>query len=290
MKKGLRIALGIALALVLMIGAGNLVWQGYHRAESATANQTAQELAELPDLDPPLQELPELPADTEEPTEETAPLPDPGFKDAAASALLETDLAALQAVNEDVVGWITIPGTPISYPLLQGTDNSYYLNHSWEKKYNPGGSIFLECKNSADLNNFNTIIFGHRMSDSSMFNSLRHYSEQDYLEAHPRVYIVTEQGVRVYEIFAAMKVTVTDPVYWLITTQEKYKQPMIDFCLENSVLSTDLTLTTEDRFLTLSTCTSMAAGDDRWVVVAVEVGNVELPQEIHQVQETAGGI
>lgn len=290
MKKGLRIALCIALTAVFATGIGNLVWQGYRAAENAAANREAQELAELPDTAPPLQELPELPTEQADPELQPEETGEPVFEDAFAASLLEVDLAALQAVNEDVVGWIVIPDTPVSYPLLQGEDNSYYLNHTWEKEYNPGGSIFLECKNSPDLNNFNTIIFGHRMSDSSMFNSLRHYDEQDYLEAHPRIYIATESGVRVYEIFAAMKVTVTDPVYWLITTQESHKQPMVDFCLGNSVLTTELVPSAEDRFITLSTCTGLTAGDDRWVVVGVEVGEIERPPEQLLIQKITGDL
>jgi len=288
MKKSFRIALGILLTAVFLVGLGTLARQGFLAAKNNISNQTAQELVDLPDTPPPLQEAP--PSSTEPsppPGTEPAITPEPGFYDPYAASLLDLDLSALQAVNSDVIGWISIPDTPISYPLLQGTDNNYYLNHAWDRVYNPGGSIFLEYKNRPDLNNFNTIIFGHRMSDSSMFNSLRHYSGQEYLESHPRVYIATTEGVRVYRIFAAMTVTVTDPVYWLITTQEKYKQPMIDFCLEHSVLKTDLIPSAEARFLTLSTCTGLTVTDDRWVVVAVEEGILSRSTKFHdQLQST----
>ena len=185
-------------------------------------------------------------------------------------ALLELDLAALREVNPQVVGWISIPGTPIDYPVVQGADNEYYLDHAWDGSRSAAGAIFVECQNSSDFSGFNTILYGHRMSDSSMFNSLRHYDSQAYLEEHPAVYIVTERGVQTYEIFSACEVTVTDPVYWLITTQEDYKRSVIDFLLERSVLDAGAAPQTGDRLLTLSTCIGLGRSDRRWVVAAVE--------------------
>ena len=283
MKKRLQTILTGILALVLLISVGVLVCRGGQLRKNAQALEEAQRLIELPEPDVPLA-LPELPTETPpavpeptpEPVQDPEPviLPEPAFTDAQAEKLLGVDLTELQAENEDIIGWIEIPGTPVSYPLLQGSDNEYYLNHNWKKAYNSGGSIFMETQNRSDFSNFNTLIYGHRMSDSSMFNSLRHYADQTYLEQHPRIYIVTELGVKVYEVFAAMKVGITDPVYWLITDQQAYMQKMIDFCLENSVLEGAFVPTVEDRFLTLSTCTGLDASDDRWVVVAAEIGTV----------------
>ena len=280
MKKTIRIVVTVLLILVLLVGVGNLVMRGVQARENAQANANAQQIVDLPDTSsPPLTEHPS-PSVKPDPEPAAEPDPEPAFDDPYAQSLLETDLAELQAVNPDVLGWISIPDTPISYPLLQGEDNSYYLEHTWQKEYNPGGSIFMECQNNSDFSSFNTIIYGHRMSDSSMFNSLRHYENGEYLAQHPRIYIAETDGVRVYEVFSACEVTVTDPVYWLITTQEKYKQAMIDFCIEQSVVDTGIVPDVEDRLLTLSTCTSMAVSDNRWVVIAVEVGMIErLPTE-----------
>ena len=67
------------------------------------------------------------------------------------------DLPALQQVNSDVIGWIAIPGTEISYPLVQGTDNDYYLTHTWNQNSSAVGAIFMDCRCSADFSGFNTI-------------------------------------------------------------------------------------------------------------------------------------
>ncbi len=277
MRKAVRVIMASLLALVFLFSAGIFVYQRLQLKENVLALNEAQELVDLPEPAVPLSDPPPVPAKEPEVTTEPRPEPNPEpvFTDSHAEGLLELDLSELQTENEDVIGWIEIPDTPISYPLLQGEDNQYYLNRNWKGEYNPGGSIFMETQNQPDLSNFNTIIYGHRMSDSSMFNSLRHYESEEYLAQHPRVYIVTAQGVRVYEVFAAMKVTVTDPVYWLITNQQKYMQKMIDFCVEHSVVSGSLTPTIEHRFLTLSTCTSLTVSNDRWVVVAAEIGIIE---------------
>ena len=285
MKKTIRTIVCVLMSVVFVASACTLIYKQIQLRENAVAQNEAQQLIDLPEPSVPLAE-PELPVEqpVEEPeveviVDEPTELPEPVFTDEKAEMLLNVDLGELKGMNEDVIGWIEIPDTPISYPLLQGKDNQYYLNHNWKKDYNAGGSIFMEAQNRADFSNFNTLIYGHRMSDSSMFNSLRHYESEEYLAKHQRVYIVTEQGVRVYEVVAAMKVMVKDPVYWLISDQEKYMQKMIDFCLENSVIEGNLTPNIENRFLTLSTCTGLTASDDRWVVVAVEVGIVSALSE-----------
>lgn len=262
MKKGVRTAIIILLALVFLGSAGGLIHYGLESWERAQANREAQNMVEPTEKPTPTP----IPEPTPTPTEEPTPSQDPNID----AALEHIDLAELKAVNDDVVAWISIPDTPISYPVLQGTDNDYYLNHTWKGEYNSGGSIFMEWQNSSDFSDFNTLIYGHRMSDSSMFNSLRHYKDASYLAQHPKIYMTMENEVRVYDIFAACQVTVTDPVYWLITTQDSFKQPMIDFCLENSVVDAGIIPDKSSRLITLSTCVNMSVSDYRWVVVAVE--------------------
>ena len=113
------------------------------------------------------QDVAGLPQTTEPVTEEVDPV---------AEALRATDLPALQAVNEDVVGWIQIPDTVISYPLMHGENNDLYLDHTWDLKTNAVGAIFMDYRNSGDLSDFNTIIYGHNMLNGSMFAGLSHFA------------------------------------------------------------------------------------------------------------------
>ena len=190
--------------------------------------------------------------------------------------MAQTDLAALQEVNQDVVGWIRIPGTKINYPLMQGEDNEYYLNRTWQGNRNSVGSIFLECRNNADLMDYNTIIYGHNMSDGSMFAALRKYN-QAFWEKHPYIYILTGAGVYRYEIFAAYKAGLEDPTYGLSFHQSKTRANFINHALEQSTIETDILPEKMDRILTLSTC-SGGGYSSRWVVQA-RLRMVEVPVE-----------
>lgn len=291
MKKGVRVGIGILLALVLAFGAGSLAYWWFQSEKNAQAGQEARQLVDIPEPELPMAEIPEpssgppaeLPSQSPAaeptllPTDEPVESPSPviRFDDPVARSLLDVGLEELQEKNPDVVAWIVIPDTPISYPVLQGEDNEFYLKHNWKKERNSGGSIFMESWNDPDFTDFNTLVYGHRMRDSSMFNALQYYESSEYLEQHPRIYIVTNECVLVYEIFASGKVTITDPVYWLITDQEQYKQRMIDFCLERSAVDTGIVPGTDDHLLTLSTCTSVRGSDNRWVVSAVLIGSVD---------------
>ncbi len=234
----------------------------YRLGESAYA--LAEELAGVPTLLPDsAAEIPELPVPmAAKPEEPETPL------DPYAEALAATDFDALREVNEDVVGWIMIPDTPISYPLLQGEDNQKYLTTTWQGAYSDVGSIYLECMNDPALSDFNTIVYGHRMLNGSMFASLKYYKKQDYWQEHPLIYVADDAGCKTYAIFAAYEAGVKEPTYRLWFDDETQRQDFLDFCGAESVIRTDIVPETDDRILTLSTCTGRGYGS-RWVVQAV---------------------
>ncbi|MCI8525665.1 MAG: class B sortase [Oscillospiraceae bacterium] len=177
------------------------------------------------------------------------------------------DLPALRAVNEQVCGWIEIPGTPLSYPLVQGEDNQYYLTHTWTFEYSPMGAIYFECTNQPDLSDFHTLIYGHRMmDDTSMFSSLKEYKSLDYWQKHPSVYLAMEDGVHQYDIFSAHQVRTTEMVYRLDVAD--MKEDFYLYCIENSDIQTGVMPQRGDQILTLSTCANLGSSV-RWVVHAI---------------------
>ena len=252
MKKKWHRVLKIILMLVLIVGVvcvGVRQWE-YHRGAKEYAD--AEQVAAVPQPE----------------TEEAPAIEEETYVDPYAEALASIDLEALREVNHEIVGWISIPDTQVSYPLLQATDNDYYLNHTWKKAYNSVGSIFLECKNASDLSDFNTIIYGHNMRNGSMFGGLKQYKDLDYWKEHPSVYIVDDSGVHRYDIFAAHEVGVRTITYGLGITDQDTKEKFIQFAQTGSVIETGEVPTVEDRVLTLSTCTGNGY-DTRWVVQAV---------------------
>ena len=82
------------------------------------------------------------------------------------------DFSLLKQENEDIVGWIYCEGTPISYPVVQSGDNQYYLHRLINGEYNIAGSIFMDYRNNAELEDNNTIIYGHNMKNNTMFGYL----------------------------------------------------------------------------------------------------------------------
>ena len=195
------------------------------------------------------------------------------------------ELAALREQNTDVLGWIVIPNTKVSYPLVQGEDNDYYLNHTWRKTRSVVGAIFMEQQSSADLTDFNTIIYGHRMNNRSMFGRLLDYKKQSYWQDHPRFYITDDSGTHTYEIFAAYEPAVGSTPYCIRFSNDTEKQTFINYGLEHSVIETGVVPEVTDRIVTLSTCTGNGHAT-RWVVQGVErVETVEEAEELPPAEE-----
>ena len=123
--------------------------------------------------------------------------------------VLGIDWEYWQAINPDIVGWITIPNTPIDYPIVQASVNAptRYLDYDAYGKYNFYGCLYVDA--GCTIASPNVIIFGHNMRDSqgSMFTALTHYLDGHYLEAHPDVIIQTPEKVSVLKIRAAKNVS-----------------------------------------------------------------------------------
>lgn len=194
-------------------------------------------------------------------------IPAPVEDDPMMEEMAEIDLAALREVNPDVIGWIRIPETVINYPLMQGSDNDYYLHHTWEYEENAVGSIFLEHLNNPDLMDYNTIVYGHNMVDGSMFGTLSRFGGQTYWENHPYIYITCDAGVYRYEVFSSYQAPVDSVTYGLSFQQTETKREFLQNALDKSLIQSGLALGKNDRILTLSTC-SGASYANRWVVHA----------------------
>ena len=140
--------------------------------------------------------------------EQLAPLPQ---EEEAGPEDRQVDFAALAQKNSEIVGWIYIPDSKVDYPMVKGTDNSYYVSHTFEKKANGAGAIFLDWKNKGDFSDRNTVIYGHHMKNGSMFAALVEYKDPDYFNAHRTIYLYTPQGVYTATVFSAYVDVATGP-------------------------------------------------------------------------------
>ena len=121
------------------------------------------------------------------------------------NGLIET-IKELKQENEDIKGWIQIENTNINYPLLQTTNNDYYLTHNYKKEKNKYGSICINSNCNINNENSNVIIYGHKMmQDDQMFGDLHKYKKESFYKEHPIIKIITEEREREYEIIYVFK-------------------------------------------------------------------------------------
>lgn len=184
----------------------------------------------------------------------------------------------LLAINPDTIGWIRFSPEPsiISYPIVQGEDNDEYLHKTFSANENTLGAIFLNAGNQPDFSDRNSIIYGHRMKDGSMFRHLQDYEEKSFWEENPYFYIYTPDGREItYQIYSYAVVESTSDIYLTSFADDGAYQEFLDMTKEASAYDTGVEVTTEDTIVTLSTCTS-ASDDHRIIVQGVKEKEVVL--------------
>ena len=161
----------------------------------------------------------------------------------------------LLAKNEDVAAWIRIPAIEISYPVLQAEDNDYYLHRDINREYLFAGSVFLDAANNASFLNYNTIIYGHNMRDGSMFAKLKEFLNKETFLKCRYFWIMTPEADLLYEIFSIhYAVSGSDTFTIRFQGFDAYESWLNDMA-GMSVIEPAAVPETQDRIVTLSTCT-----------------------------------
>lgn len=177
-------------------------------------------------------------------------------------------ITELVAMYPDVRAWLTIEETSIDYPVVQGADNTQYVNYNVEGDFSLSGSIFLDCQNSGDFSDLYSIIYGHHMDTSSMFGGLDSFADEEYLYSHTVGYLFLPNTTEEFEIFAYMSVDAYDSyIFTPNYTDQESQQELIDYILENATVLTDINLNSSDKIVAFSTCSSSGT-DARTVVLA----------------------
>ncbi len=163
----------------------------------------------------------------------------------------EDFLKDLKRDYKDVKGYIEIKGTNINYPIVQSTDNDYYLNHLPNGEKNKMGSIYLDYRNN-DFEDENTIIYGHNMNDGTMFSELENYKKQDYYEKHQEYLIYTAKEkikVKIVAAYIADAAKESLPINF----QNKEKEKYINDIKKRNILNSQIEIT-DEKIITLCTC------------------------------------
>lgn len=176
---------------------------------------------------------------------------------------IDVDFLTLKKECDDIVGWIYIPDTPINYPVVQSENNQYYVRRLIDGSYNYAGTIFMDFRNDSDLNDKNTVIYGHNLKNDKMFGTLEKYKEQEYYNNHKIMYYFTSGKKYKVELFAGCDITIDSNIYNLPTAKNNYEA-----FKENSDFKNDVILTNEDKIITLSTCSYKHDGA-RYIIMGV---------------------
>ena len=297
MKNRLRRILLVVLCLVFL---GCAAYLTYYYIEQARTQHTLQDLAaqvaaareaaaspspsptgepglpeasaspEAPDRSPPPDGI--APPEPDDKPRQT-PTPDsPGDVQEPGGMLRQ--YAGLFASNPDIVGWLTIPGTVIDYPVMQTPeDQNYYLRRGWDGKYSAYGLLFVDA-NCDPAASDNVIIYGHKKYDGQMFGRLTDYADSAYWQGHKTLRFDTLYEERTYEVVAAFRSRVlyqAEEGFRYYRFYDAEDQAAYDDYIQNirdlALYDTGIVPQYGDKLLTLSTCSSYTS-NGRFVVVA----------------------
>lgn len=160
----------------------------------------------------------------------------------------------LSYINEDYRGWLDVDGTNIHYPIVQTTNNDFYLNKDINKNLLESGSIFLDFQND-NFNSPNTIIYGHNMRNGTMFAQLKKFKDEEFFNKYNTISISKPGGsILKYKIFSAY-VTDSSNIYnnTSFTSTEDFNS-FLDKIKKDSLFKSEINVDSNDKILTLSTC------------------------------------
>ena len=163
------------------------------------------------------------------------------------------DFAKLKQKNSDAIAWIKVNGTDIDFPVVKGTDNSYYLTHNFDKEKNKAGWIFADYRNKFDGTDKNIIIYGHNMKNGSMFASLKDVIKEEWYNNENNKYIalITENENCKYQVFSVYQIETEE--YYLQTNISNFKE-FVEKIKGRSKKKFNVDIKETDSILTLSTC------------------------------------
>jgi len=187
---------------------------------------------------------------------ESEELPDTPYWQFIKMNLIDVSFDNLKKINKDTVSWLYVGGTNVNYPVVQTTNNDYYLDHAFDKSKNNAGWLFMDYRNSKTTYDKNTIIYAHNRKDKTMFGTLKNVLAAFWYEdIDNRVIKMSSENTNtLWQIFSVYVIeTTNDYIQTTFNTDEEY-QTFIDLIKGRSTANFNTKVTTTDKILTLSTC------------------------------------
>ena len=170
--------------------------------------------------------------------------------------LIDVDFSELKKENSDTVGWIQVNGTKINYPFVQTTDNKYYLTHSFYKKNNSAGWVFLDYRNSIEELDKNTLLYAHGRKNNTMFGSLNGILSSKWIK-DTNNYVIklsTEKENTLWQVFSIYHIPTTSDYLQIDFSSNEEFLEFANMLKDRSMYDFNTNVSGEDKILTLSTC------------------------------------
>ena len=195
----------------------------------------------------------------------------------------DSKFSELSKINSEICGWITVPGTRIDYPVLQGNKNEthFYLDHNYKREKSKYGSIFLDPICQLSENPKNCVIYGHHMADGQMFADLMKFSSLDFYKQNPLISFETIKDRnakwKIFSVFKTNTLASQGKIFYYVVSDFADNNSFLDYVSQirkRSLLDIPVDVNENEKLITLSTC-SYEFQDFRTVVVARRVRNGE---------------
>lgn len=170
--------------------------------------------------------------------------------------LINVNFSKLKKINSNTVGWIQVNGTNINYPFVQTKNNTYYLDHSFDKTYNKAGWIFLDYRNNLNNLDKNTIIYGHSRLNGTMFGSLKQTLNKKWLNNTDNhvIKLSTEKENTLWQVFSIYHIKETSDYLKINFNTNNNFNDFSNMIIDRSIYDFKTTISEADKILTLSTC------------------------------------
>ncbi|WP_122639142.1 class B sortase [Romboutsia sp. Marseille-P6047] len=159
----------------------------------------------------------------------------------------------LSSSNPDYRFWLKVDNTNIDYPVVQGADNDYYLTHDFNKDYLASGSIFMDYRNDFE-NDKSIIIYGHHMRNKTMFGELANFKDKSFFNENNKIEIEYKGKTYTYEVFSVYIADSSEEFLEMNFSNDNEYEDYLNKIIDKSLFKTNISVTSEDKIITLYTC------------------------------------
>lgn len=179
-------------------------------------------------------------------------------------------LQELMAINPDTRAWITLDGTHIDYPMVQGRDDMEYVNKDVTCEFSLSGSIFLSAKNKADFSDPYMLTYGHHMDNGGMYGDVMEFIKKDYFDKHLTGHLFLPDGrARKLDVFAVIECDAYDQMIYRTDNKKGNVMELVEYLKNHATNFRDIGMKESDQIMALSTCVSLETNGRAVVMVRV---------------------